>query len=239
MRHPRLNGTSLPNRSPAQRAAPCTGRAGKVLGGSSSIDGMLLRARQPSTNYDRWARMGCSGWTVDVLPRSSNNPRAYGGGGDDRLRGRSGPTAVPRSIAACSRRPTHSACTPRRKPSYRARRITMAPCRRRVGSSQNSRRVSRFAPRRRARFLAPARRRANLRVETDAPGSAASPSTASAAPALNFAVAIARSFRGRRARGNSVRGHPWQSAPLAESAALARPSVCARSELAWCTPGWV
>ncbi|MBZ6379568.1 choline dehydrogenase [Pacificimonas flava] len=41
---------------------------GRVLGGSSSINGMVY-IRGHSSDYDRWAQMGCTGWSWDdVLP---------------------------------------------------------------------------------------------------------------------------------------------------------------------------
>lgn len=51
---------------------------GKVLGGSSSLNGLLYVRGQPQ-DYDRWAQMGNRGWSwQDVLPlfkRSENNER--------------------------------------------------------------------------------------------------------------------------------------------------------------------
>ena len=51
---------------------------GKVLGGSSSLNGLLYVRGQPQ-DYDRWAQMGNAGWAWDdVLPlfkRSENNER--------------------------------------------------------------------------------------------------------------------------------------------------------------------
>lgn len=42
--------------------------AGKVLGGSSAINGMMWVRGNPS-DYDYWAQMGCKGWSyADVLP---------------------------------------------------------------------------------------------------------------------------------------------------------------------------
>lgn len=51
---------------------------GKVLGGSSSING-LLYVRGQTQDYDRWRQMGCEGWSYDdVLPyfrRAQNQER--------------------------------------------------------------------------------------------------------------------------------------------------------------------
>jgi choline dehydrogenase len=60
---------------------------GRVLGGSSSINGMLYVRGNPA-DFDGWAQMGCRGWTYDeVLPifRKSEN---YKSGGEDDFRGR-------------------------------------------------------------------------------------------------------------------------------------------------------
>ena len=65
---------------------------GKVLGGSSSLNGLLYVRGQPQ-DYDRWAQMGNSGWSWDdVLPlfrRSENQER-----GESALHGTGGPLAV-------------------------------------------------------------------------------------------------------------------------------------------------
>jgi choline dehydrogenase len=45
---------------------------GKVMGGTSSINGMLYVRGNPA-DYDGWAQMGCRGWSyADVLPYSRN-----------------------------------------------------------------------------------------------------------------------------------------------------------------------
>lgn len=63
--------------------------AGKTLGGSSSINGMLY-VRGAAHDFDRWAAEGCPGWSyADVLPffrRMESSPL-----GDERYRGRTGP----------------------------------------------------------------------------------------------------------------------------------------------------
>ncbi len=65
---------------------------GKVLGGSSSING-LLYVRGQRQDYDRWAELGCSGWSYDeVLPyfkRAENQSR-----GADAFHGTDGPLRV-------------------------------------------------------------------------------------------------------------------------------------------------
>lgn len=69
---------------------------GRVLGGSSSINGLLYVRGQPE-DYDGWAQMGCSGWGwEDVLPFFK---RSESWEGDDTtgLRGKSGPLSVQHS----------------------------------------------------------------------------------------------------------------------------------------------
>ncbi len=65
---------------------------GRVLGGSSSINGMMY-VRGHRRDFDRWAQSGCRGWSYDdVLPyfrKAENNS----GGGDD-YHGDSGPLNV-------------------------------------------------------------------------------------------------------------------------------------------------
>ncbi|NQV58284.1 MAG: choline dehydrogenase [Alphaproteobacteria bacterium] len=61
---------------------------GKVLGGSSSINGMLY-VRGQARDYDTWAQMGNRGWSYDdVLPHFKNTERFERGGSD--LRGGGG-----------------------------------------------------------------------------------------------------------------------------------------------------
>jgi len=65
---------------------------GKVLGGSSSLNGLLYVRGQPQ-DYDRWRQMGNTGWGWDdVLPlfkRAENNER-----GADEFHGNEGPLSV-------------------------------------------------------------------------------------------------------------------------------------------------
>ena len=65
---------------------------GRVIGGSSSINGMVYVRGQPR-DYDIWAQMGCIGWSYeDVLPyfrKSENNER-----GGSNIHGVGGPLDV-------------------------------------------------------------------------------------------------------------------------------------------------
>lgn len=76
----------------AERRIPTV--RGKVLGGSSSINGMLF-VRGNQDNFDSWARDGCSGWSFkDVLP-SFKRLEDWEGDASN-LRGKGGPVAVTR-----------------------------------------------------------------------------------------------------------------------------------------------
>lgn len=62
---------------------------GKVLGGSSSINGLVYIRGNPQ-DFERWAREGAAGWAYrDVLPYFKRAERREEGG--DRYRGASGP----------------------------------------------------------------------------------------------------------------------------------------------------
>lgn len=65
---------------------------GKVMGGSSSINGMVF-VRGNRANYDGWAAEGCTGWSFDELLPLYKRMEDFEGGGSD-LRGTGGPLAV-------------------------------------------------------------------------------------------------------------------------------------------------
>jgi choline dehydrogenase len=65
---------------------------GRVLGGSSSINGMFYM-RGHSTDFDRWRQMGCEGWGYsDVLPYFKRLETSWRGAGEHH--GDSGPVSV-------------------------------------------------------------------------------------------------------------------------------------------------
>lgn len=72
--------------------------AGKVLGGSSSINGMVW-VRGHRGDYDRWAANGCPGWEFDtLLPSFKHIENAMDG--DPAFRGTAGPVAIWKDPAA-------------------------------------------------------------------------------------------------------------------------------------------
>ena len=81
---PHLNGRRL--------ACP----RGKVIGGSSSINGMVY-VRGHALDFDTWADMGADGWSyADVLPYFRRMENWHGQTGDPAWRGRQGPLHISR-----------------------------------------------------------------------------------------------------------------------------------------------
>ncbi len=72
---------------------------GKVIGGSSSINGMVY-VRGHAKDYDTWEAMGAQGWSyADVLPYFQRMETWHGGddaGRDDGFRGKNGPLHISR-----------------------------------------------------------------------------------------------------------------------------------------------
>jgi choline dehydrogenase len=66
---------------------------GKLLGGSSAINGMAF-VRGQAQDFDTWAQMGNQGWSYEHVLPFFKRMEAYEGGGDDSFRGRAGPLRV-------------------------------------------------------------------------------------------------------------------------------------------------
>ena len=83
--------TAEPEANTSGRALPVP--RGKMLGGSSAINGMAF-VRGQAQDFDTWAQMGNAGWSYeDVLP-FFKRMESYDGGGNDAFRGRDGPLRV-------------------------------------------------------------------------------------------------------------------------------------------------
>src|SRR6516165_370579 len=65
---------------------------GKLLGGSSSINGMVF-VRGQAQDFDTWAQMGNRGWSYSEVLPFFKRMESYAGGGDDGFRGREEPAA--------------------------------------------------------------------------------------------------------------------------------------------------
>jgi choline dehydrogenase len=86
--------SSEPDAGTGQRRLPIP--RGKLLGGSSSINGMVF-VRGQSQDYDTWAQLGNRGWSYrEVLP-IFRDMESYQGDADDEYRGRGGPLKVSES----------------------------------------------------------------------------------------------------------------------------------------------
>jgi choline dehydrogenase len=69
---------------------------GKVLGGSSSINGMVY-VRGHARDFDTWAEMGAQGWSyADVLPYFKRMEHWHGDEGEAEYRGTDGPLHITR-----------------------------------------------------------------------------------------------------------------------------------------------
>ena len=136
---------------------------GRVLGGTSSINGMLYVRGNPA-DYDGWAQMGCRGWSyADVLPYFKKSERYAPG--DGQYRGKSGPLLVEdyRTILPLTHRFVEAA----QQAGFALTRDYNGAVQEGVGYSQMTRN-GRFRGSTARTFLAEARRRPNLRVVTKA-----------------------------------------------------------------------
>jgi choline dehydrogenase len=136
---------------------------GRVLGGTSSINGMLYVRGNPA-DYDGWAQMGCRGWSYgDVLPYFKKSERYEPGAAE--YRGKDGPLQVEdyRTILPLTHRFVEAA----QQAGFPLTRDYNGAVQEGVGYSQMTRN-GRFRGSTARTFLAEARRRGNLRVMTKA-----------------------------------------------------------------------
>jgi choline dehydrogenase len=89
---PSLTWNYLTEPEPARGDLPYYWLRGKVLGGSSSVNGMLYFRGQPQ-DYDGWEDLGCSGWGWQEMSRCFREMENHELG-DDGVRGVGGPLYV-------------------------------------------------------------------------------------------------------------------------------------------------
>ena len=155
------NYKAEPEANVANRSIPWP--RGKVLGGSSSINGMLYVRGNPA-DFDSWAQMGCRGWTYDeVLPYFRKSERYAPG--DATYRGKDGPLLVEdyRTILPL----THRFIDAARQAGHKLTPDYNGAVQEGVGYSQMTRN-GRFRGSTARTFLSQARGRPNLRIETGA-----------------------------------------------------------------------
>ena len=164
LHHPVVNWNYSADAGPGTAGRAIHWPRGKVLGGSSSINGMLYVRGNPA-DFDGWAQMGCRGWSFDdVLPffRKSEH---YVQGGDAEYRGKGGPLRVEdyRTILPLTHRFVEAA----QQAGFAFSADLNGRMQEGVGYSQMTRK-GRFRGSTAQTFLAEAKQRENLRIETDA-----------------------------------------------------------------------
>ena len=137
---------------------------GKTLGGTSSINGMLYVRGNPA-DYDGWAQMGCRGWSYDEVLPFFRKSETYRGKGDPEYRSQGGPLIVEdyRTILEL----THAFVDAAKQAGFAFTPDYNGKQQEGVAYSQMTRR-GRLRGSTARTFLAQARHRGNLKVETDA-----------------------------------------------------------------------
>ena len=137
---------------------------GRVLGGSSSINGLLYVRGQPQ-DYDGWAQAGCRGWSWDEVLPCFKRAEHWEGEDPDGLRGRNGPLSV--QTSRLTRRVVDRWIEAAQQAGYPAARDYNGADQEGVGYFQLTMKGGRRCSSAVA-YLKPARRRHNLTVITDA-----------------------------------------------------------------------
>src|SRR5437764_2515644 len=137
---------------------------GKTLGGTSSINGMLYVRGNPA-DYDGWAQMGCRGWSYDEVLPFFRKSETYRGDGDPEYRSRGGPLIVEdyRTILPL----THAYVAAAQEAGFAFTPDYNGRTQEGVAYSQMTRR-GRLRGSTARTFLAEAKSRSNLKIETDA-----------------------------------------------------------------------
>jgi choline dehydrogenase len=164
LHNPLVNWNYTAEPHPATGNRPIHWPRGKVLGGSSSINGMFYVRGNPA-DFDGWAQMGCRGWTYDdVLPMFRKSEH-YVQKGEPEFRGQGGPLKVEdyRTILPL----THAFVEAARQAGYPLTPDYNGRTQEGVGYAQMTRN-GRFRGSTAQTFLREARNRPNLQVITGA-----------------------------------------------------------------------
>ena len=95
----RYSWNYLSEREPGLAERQIVTPRGKVLGGSSSINGMMYQ-RGNALDFDNWADLGAAGWSYREILPYFKRAETFSGGGDD-YRGNSGPLRTTRGTLDC------------------------------------------------------------------------------------------------------------------------------------------
>jgi len=164
LNNPKINWNFLSEGEPGTAGRMLQWPRGKTLGGTSSINGMLYVRGNPA-DYDGWAQMGCRGWSYDEVLPYFRKSETYRGEGDPEYRSRGGPLIVEdyRTILPL----THAFVKAAQEAGFPFTPDYNGKTQEGVAYSQMTRR-GRLRGSTARTFLAQARGRTNLRVETDA-----------------------------------------------------------------------
>jgi choline dehydrogenase len=164
LNNPRINWNFMSEGEPGTAGRRLQWPRGKTLGGTSSINGMLYVRGNPA-DYDGWAQRGCRGWSYEEVLPFFRKSETYRGAGDPEYRSRGGPLIVEdyRTILGLTHRFVEAAQQAgfAFTPDYNGKQQEG------VAYSQMTRR-GRLRGSTARTFLAAARHRANLRIETEA-----------------------------------------------------------------------
>ncbi|HTT80148.1 MAG TPA: GMC family oxidoreductase N-terminal domain-containing protein [Stellaceae bacterium] len=164
LNHARINWNYNSEGEPGTAGRSLYWPRGKTLGGTSSINGMLYVRGNPA-DYDNWAQMGCRGWSWDDVLPFFRQSETYRGTGDPEFRSRGGPLIVEdyRTILPL----THAFVAAAQEAGFAFTADYNGRQQEGVGYSQMTRK-GRLRGSTARTFLAAARHRANLRIETGA-----------------------------------------------------------------------
>ena len=163
LHHPRLNWNYFSEPEPKSGDRPMHWPRGKVLGGTSSINGMLY-VRGNAADYDGWAQRGCTGWSHDEVLPFFMKSECYAGG-DAAVRGRDGPLPVEDYNTILPL--THRFVEAVQQAGFPFNPDLNGASQDGVGYSQMTRQ-GRFRGSTARTYLTRAKRRPNLQIETDA-----------------------------------------------------------------------